>query len=334
MVWQLSAIFVLAFLLDAVFGDPPNRFHPVCLMGWWASRIEARYRARLGNGFAVGMLAALSVAVPFAAIVVFALWFAEQFGGSMAAVVGAALVLYICFAPKGLALHARQVSDALKGNDPEQARECLSLMVGRDTSTLDTQGIVKACVESVAENITDGVVSPIFWTAIGAAVGGFCGAAAAVAFYRSVNTLDSMWGKRNDRYRRFGTFAARLDDVLNFVPARFCWLAVSFAAALFRLRFGKALRIGLRDRGNHESPNSAWTEATFAGALGIQLGGHAVYEGQTVAHPVIGDAIATPEPKHISVAIGLMWGASVLFAAACLGVFWIMKMTIYTCTNL
>jgi adenosylcobinamide-phosphate synthase len=193
------------------------------------------------------------------------------------------------------------------------------MMVGRNTEILEDKGVIRATVESVAENFTDGIASPVFFASLGWLVAGWPGAAAFVVFYRLSNTLDSMWGKLNERYRRFGTFAARLDDVLNYVPARLAWIAVAVSAAPIGLNAFKALVVGFRDSGKHESPNSAWTEAAFSGALGIQLGGAATYGDRTVEHPLIGEALREPDSDDISRSVRLLIASSLTFAAFCAG---------------
>lgn len=315
MIVELVILILGAFALDLIFGDPPNRFHPVCFAGWWANLMENIFR-KLGNGFIPGMLASLMVLLPLTSLALIFVYATELLGGTTGGVIAASVVLYVCFAPAGLALHAERVFKELKKNNIEEARKNLGMMVGRNTSTLDEKSIVKACVESVAENFTDGVASPIFFAVMGFMIADCQGAAAFTVFYRASNTLDSMWGKLNDRYRRFGTFAARLDDVLNFIPARMALPVVAFSAFLLQLRSSNALKIGLRDNNKHESPNSAWTEAAFSGALGIQLGGPAIYGDRIVEHPHIGKSLEEPAPKHIAKAVKLMILASFVFAAA------------------
>jgi adenosylcobinamide-phosphate synthase len=310
-------LFGLAFALDCLFGDPPNRFHPVCWAGWWASKIEPIARTCIGSGFLAGAVAALAVILP----VVFAAggfaWSAVQYGGTVPGIVAAAIVLYFSFAPKGLAEHAMRVFSALENGRPDDAKAALGRMVGRDVEPLDGEQVVMAAVESVAENFTDGVAASIFFAALGYAAAGPVGAAAAVALHRSANTLDAMWGKKNERYLRFGTFAARLDDALNFVPARLAWILVAVTAmALPGYRGADALRIGFRDADKHESPNSAWTEATFAGALRLRLGGPCSYQGRIVPHPFIGDGGDPARPEHIRKAVRLMFAATILFLCA------------------
>ncbi len=313
MIQDLAILILAAFALDFIFGDPPNRFHPVCFAGWWANLMENIFR-KLGNGFIQGMLASLMVLLPLTSLVLILVYASEKFGGLAGGIAAASVVLYVCFAPAGLALHAKRVLSELKKNNIEGARKDLGMMVGRNTSALDEKSVVKACVESVAENYTDGVASPLFFAVVGFVIAGSTGAAAFTVFYRASNTLDSMWGKLNDRYRHFGTFAARLDDILNFIPARMALPVVAFSALMLGLRSSNSLKIGFRDSDKHESPNSAWTEAAFSGALGIQLGGSATYGERIIEHPLIGEALEEPIPEHICKAVRLMILSSLVFA--------------------
>ncbi len=318
----------LAFALDFILGDPPNRFHPVRHAGNWAELVEKFFRKICGNGFFSGMLAALFFILPISAAAGFAAWAAVRYSGSgWCGMAVAAASLYICFAPRGLAAHALRVLREMRAGSPDAARRNLGMMVGRNTEILDDKGVIKACVESVAENFTDGVASPIFFAVLGWLIAGWPGAAAFTVLYRLSNTLDSMWGKLNECYRRFGTFAARLDDVLNFVPARLAWLAVTVSAPLLGLNPLKALVIGYRDSGKHESPNSAWTEAAFSGALGVQLGGSATYGDRTVDHPLIGEPLHEPDLSHISKSVALLIASSLVFAGLCIALAYAASLT-------
>lgn len=186
----------------------------------------------------------------------------------------------------------------------EQARKAVSMIVGRDTTVLDADGIARAAVETVAENTADGVIAPLFWMILG-------GAPLSMG-YKAVNTMDSMVGYRNDRYRYFGTAAAKLDDILGFIPARISGLLLVLAAYLTGMDGRNAWRIFRRDRYRHASPNSAQSESACAGALDLQLAGDAVYFGKTVHKPYIGDPLRSIEPEDIKRADRLMYAASVI----------------------
>ena len=214
-----------------------------------------------------------------------------------------------------------RVYQAVRSGNLEKSRYAVSMIVGRDTRNLSFQGVTKAAVETVAENASDGVIAPLLFLMIGGAPAGF--------FYKSINTMDSMVGYKNDRYRYFGTFAARLDDAVNFLPARLAGLLM-IAGAWFCGMDGKnALNMYRRDRKKHASPNSAHTEAAAAGALDIQLAGDAWYFGKLHKKPTLGDPIRPVEPEDIPRANRLMYAAAILtlvlaavLRLACLALYW------------
>ena len=205
---------------------------------------------------------------------------------------------------KSLRDESMKVAKELNRKDLDGARQAVSMIVGRDTEKLTETGVAKAAVETVAENCSDGIIAPLFYMMLFGAVGGF--------FYKSVNTMDSMIGYRNDRYRYFGTFAARLDDVLNFIPARFAGILMTLAAGICGYDRKNALKIFLRDRKKHDSPNSAHTEAATAGALDIQLAGDAWYFGKLHKKQYLGDPIHPVETDDIARANKLAFATSVL----------------------
>ena len=194
--------------------------------------------------------------------------------------------------------------DALKTGDMEKSRHAVSMIVGRDTRSLTEEGVTKAAVETVAENTSDGIIAPLFYMMIGGAVGGFA--------YKAINTMDSMVGYQNEKYQYFGTAAALLDDVVNYIPARISGWLMILAAYLLNMNGKNAKKIYLRDRTQHASPNSAHTEAVMAGALEIQLAGDAWYFGELHKKPYIGDPIRKVEPEDILQSHRLMYATSVL----------------------
>lgn len=220
-----------------------------------------------------------------------------------------------CFvlAARSLWSESMKVPAALKKGSLKSARRALSMIVGRDTEELTEAEVIKAAVETVAENTSDGVIAPLLMTALGGPILGFA--------YKAVNTMDSMIGYHNDRYDYFGKTAARMDDVLGFVPSRISAVLMIASAFLFGV-FSKAYsgkdawRIWRRDRRNHLSPNSAQTESACAGALGLQLGGSHYYSGVLVEKPAIGDPVREPVIDDVSRAGRLMFAAEVLAAAA------------------
>ncbi|MFR2342235.1 MAG: adenosylcobinamide-phosphate synthase CbiB [Ruminococcus sp.] len=216
------------------------------------------------------------------------------------------ILCYQILAARCLATESKKVYRALQAEDLPLARKQLSWLVGRETQTLSAEEVTKACVETVAENTSDGEIAPLFYLFLGGVPLGF--------FYKAVNTLDSMVGYRNETYEYFGKAAAKLDDFWNWLPARIsAWLMIA-TAVLLRLDGKQALQIYLRDRRKHLSPNSAQTESVAAGAMGIQLGGTHVYFGKVVEKPTIGDAIRHAQPTDILTANKLLFGSSLLFA--------------------
>ncbi|MEG1610836.1 MAG: adenosylcobinamide-phosphate synthase CbiB [Bilophila sp.] len=329
----LATLFPAAVLLDALLGEPPAKYHPVCLMGTVAQRSEAllrglakRKKASDSTLFVAGMLAALLSALPFALAAYLLVWLGTGIGLDW----GLALCcVALCLAPRSLGEHARRVAVPLEQGDLESARQAVSMLVGRNTACLDAHGIARACVESVGENVTDGVLATLFWAGIGGLVAGLPGAATAAVFHRVSNVLDALWGKRNATYRRFGTWAARTDDVLNAFPARLSLPIIALASALdaflwsptapHRLKNASAtllctLRTGWRDRYAHASPNSAWSEAAFAGALDLKLGGPVYYKDLFAPYPFMGTGRLEATPQDIRKSIRLMWLSTLLFA--------------------
>jgi adenosylcobinamide-phosphate synthase len=214
-----------------------------------------------------------------------------------------------------------QVYRALQTGDLEKSRHAVSMIVGRDTQNLSREGVTKAAVETVAENASDGVIAPLFYMMIGGPVLGFV--------YKGVNTMDSMVGYKNDRYRFFGTCAAKLDDVVNYLPARLAGLIMNLSAFAGGFNGKNAFRIFRRDRYNHASPNSAQTESVMAGALEIQLAGNAYYFGKLYEKPTIGDPLREVEIQDIPRANKLLYisalMALIIFGAIRILVVWMMK---------
>jgi adenosylcobinamide-phosphate synthase len=222
---------------------------------------------------------------------------------------------FLCYqimAVRDLKVESMKVYNYLKRDDLAGARWAVSRIVGRDTENLDADGVARAAVETIGENTADGVIAPLFYLALGGAVLG--------CFYKAVNTMDSMVGYKNEKYLRFGRTAARLDDVLNFLPSRLCALLLIAASALLRLDAANAARIWRRDRRNHESPNSAQSEAACAGALRIRLGGPAFYEGRLEEKPYIGDALRPIEAEDIARANRLLYVTAALMFVIVMGV--------------
>ena len=218
-------------------------------------------------------------------------------------VIAEAVICYFLIAAKALKVESMKVYRSLVTGDIQKARYNLSMIVGRDTENLNEQGVVKATVETVAENLSDGVIAPLIFIFIGGASLGMA--------YKAVNTLDSMIGYRDDDFEYFGKFAARLDDIVNLIPARISAVLMIIISLFVGGDTKRAVRVYFRDRRNHKSPNSAQTEAVCAGALGLQLGGDNFYRGKLVHKPTIGDEVNIPTSTHIKEANRLMYAATI-----------------------
>ena len=283
------AALIAGYLLDLMLGDPEWLYHPVRLIGKYISFAEKRLRKRGGNLRIGALILTISTTLATMAAAALILWLL-RLAGDVPLFIGMALMDWMGIAVTCMAKEARGVGRALKlGVGP--ARKQVARIVGRDTENLNEEEIIKATVETVAENTTDGVISPILYALIGGPV--------LLWGYKAVNTLDSMVGYMDEKYRNIGWSSAKLDDVLNFIPARLTALLMALAARLTGLDGKNALRIVRRDHANHKSPNSAWSEAAAAGALHIQLGGTHLYFGKPVEKPTIGDDDRPAEEEDI-----------------------------------
>ena len=293
------------FLLDALFGDPTWLPHPVVLMGRCISALEKHLRTALPKtprGELAGG-AAVAAVLPLGTLAVtgLACWAAARLHPAL----GLALQMLWCgqaLAAKGLAQESCNVYKELAKGDLPAARRAVARIVGRDTQNLTAAGVTRAAVETVAENTSDGVIAPLLYMLLG-------GAPLALT-YKAINTMDSMLGYKNEKYLYFGRTAAKLDDVANYIPSRLAALLWVAAAAFTGNDAKGAWRIWRRDRRNHASPNSAQTESTCAGALGVQLAGPAYYFGEYYPKPTIGDALRPIEPQDILRANRMMYVAS------------------------
>ncbi len=295
------------FLLDLVIGDPPKIPHPIVAIGKAISALESFLRrvfpdTQKGLRWAGRVMATLMPIVVFVitwGIIAF-LWWIHPIAGIIAACWLSCQILSTC----ELKRQSTKVARSLADGGIEAGRYAVSMIVGRDTKNLDEAGVIKATVETIAENTSDGVVAPLFYMMIG-------GAPLAMA-YKAINTMDSMVGYKNDRYIDFGRAAAHLDDVANYLPARICATLMVAVSPLVKLNASRAFAIWKRDRRNHASPNSAQTESVIAGALGVELAGDATYFGKKITKPTIGDAIRPIERDDIKKANHLMIATSVI----------------------
>lgn len=302
--------FIAGFVLDLLIGDPHFIPHPVRLIGSLISFCDKRLNCDAGYNISEkklnlikykrGMILAFTVIFATFAILVIIIVAAYSIN-LYAGVIAEAVMTWQILATKCLRVESMRVYDALRTDGVDAGRRAVSMIVGRDTSVLDAAGVTRAAVETIAENTSDGVIAPMLYTAIGGPVLGFV--------YKAVNTMDSMLGYKNDKYMYFGRFAARLDDVVNFIPARISAYLMIAAAFIGGRHFdGKnAYHIFKRDRFNHASPNSAQTESVCAGALRVQLAGDAVYFGKLVKKKYIGDGLREIEYEDIKRANRLMY---------------------------
>ena len=299
-----------AFALDLVIGDPHNFPHPVRLMGKAITFAEPRFRS-------LNLKLSWSGAL-FAVTLIILTWGITFILVSIAGLIDPALkvvieiiVIYYSISSKSLNDAAMDVYTSLKRNRLNEAKRKVSYIVGRDVARLTEQGVASATVETVAENFVDGVVSPLFFAALG-------GAPLAMA-YKMVNTLDSMVGYKNERYIEFGKPAARIDDVANFLPARISVLFISLSAQILAGRGFKAFKSAIKDGRKHSSPNAGFPEAAFAGTLRVRLGGPSEYFGKIVNKPYIGQKFSEIRINHIPKACELMM-VSILFCVILLSV--------------
>ena len=323
-----ALVMALAFVLDLIWGDPVYPFHPVRMMGRAIAGIENRLRRMGWSGFGGGCLLVLGTL----AVVIGSyggLYLLAKAVHPWAIVLWDVFLVYSCMAFRDLFVHARKVADALEEEDLPRARRAVQMMVGRDALLLDRFGVARAGVESVAESFVDGLLSPVFWFALGGLGAGLMGlspcpgAMIGILAYRAINTMDSMVGYQSRPYLFFGRAAARLDDVANFLPARLSLPMIGLAALVSRMDAAHCLRVGFRDRLKHASPNSAHAESCVAGALGLRLGGPTIYPSGPVDKPWLGDGHEHASHAHIRQCCRLMaWAGGLSISFICL-LFWV-----------
>ena len=295
----------LGFILDLIIGDPENPFHPVRGIGWLASKLEVLARRIFKNLLKIGGLIVWLFTILITFFVTLEIVNIAKKINIYFGIIIEGILIYFCISSKGLVVEGKKVISFLIKNDITGARNQLSFIVGRDTKSLDEQGIIRAVIETIAENMSDGVIAPLFYA-------GIFGAPLAMA-YKAVNTLDSMFGYKNDKYRDFGYFPAKLDDVFNYIPARITGVLIIISSFILRYNYKNSYKIYKRDRYNHTSPNSAHPESAMAGALGLKLGGANYYFGKLVEKPTIGD-----ELKKIEIS-DVYKTSSILYVSALIG---------------
>ncbi len=292
-----------AFILDLLVGDPEGWPHPVRWMGRAIERFEPDFRRLSPNPGWAGTLFALSLITGTFLLA----WLLIFLAGSLHPAAGIALeviLLFYCISVRSLEKAALGVHAALQTGGLSRGRAAVAMIVGRETAELDESEVARAAVETVAENLVDGVLSPLFYALLG-------GAPLALAF-KMTNTLDSMVGYKNEKYRHFGTAAARIDDVANYLPARLSVIFIAAAAQLIGKNGKDALRTGFRDGRKHTSPNAGLPEAAFAGALGVRLGGPGTYHGRKIEKPYLGKEYGPVGTNDIQRACRLMVVTSLL----------------------
>lgn len=306
MVQSLAAL-IIGSILDFILGDPRGLWHPVQGIGWVISRLERILRRifpsdKTGERWAGGLLVILTllISVGLPALLLLLLSFIHP----LLSFLLSCIFCWQMLAAKSLRVESMKVQEALEKEGLEAGRRAVSMIVGRDTRDLTEEGVIKAAVETVAENTSDGVTAPLFYMILAGPLGGIA--------YKAVNTMDSMVGYKNETYQFFGTCAARLDDAANFIPARLSALLMIAAAFLAGYDGKNAWRIFKRDRKKHKSPNAAHTEAVMAGALNVRLAGDAWYFGKLFKKPFIGDDIRPVERQDIARACRLEYATALL----------------------
>lgn len=294
----------LGFLLDLIIGDPQNPIHPIRIIGSLCKTVENLFRRIFKNSLKVaGLITWISVV-----LVVFLFNYYLLKGAyiinNILGMALASIMIYFCIATKALKVEGLKVVKYIIKDDIEGARKQLSYIVGRDTKNLDKESILKAVVETVAENMSDGIIAPLFYAGIGGAPLAF--------LYKAVNTMDSMFGYKNDKYYDFGYFPAKLDDLFNYIPARLTGYLIVAIAFVLKLDYKNSFKIYKRDKNNHSSPNSAHPEAAVAGALNVRLGGANYYFGKLVEKPTIGDDLEKVDLDKVNKTNKILYGVAIL----------------------
>lgn len=294
---DFSLCLALALLLDILLGDPLKLPHPVVGVG----KIINFYERKLyKDEFKSGLIFCAGVVISVALIALI-LSLLALLASKYLLIIFAVYALYAAIAWRSLKDETLPVALALFENNLDNARYYLSRVVGRDTENSLEPEIVRAAVETVAENLIDGVISPLFWAAVGYLICGYVGMIVFVWIFKAASTLDSMVGYENDKYKNFGTASARLDDILNFIPARLGGVIIILAGGLLGMKFISGFKIFIRDRLKHKSPNSAHAESAFAGLIGLKLGGGAYYDKVFEERPWLGESFDNREPEALDI---------------------------------
>lgn len=296
---------VYSYIADLIIGDPEWFPHPVRGMGKLISFLDRRLNKRdsLLMGRIKGVILTLAVVGVSGCLAYLCMTFVGKLNPFLVNLAWVYLG-YTTLSIKDLFLKSKAVLAKLEANSFAEARIKLSQIVGRDTQDLSQEKIIKATIESIAENTNDGIIAPLFYL--------FLGGPILAILYKAINTLDSMVGYKNESYNHFGWFSAKLDDVANFLPARISGLLILTASLILRKNFKDSFKIMFRDGRKHPSPNSGISEAAMAGALGIRLGGPSTYHGELEDKPYIGEDKVSTKPLLINAALAISFVASFL----------------------
>jgi len=298
--WLILPAFVI---LDLLLGDPEKPFHPIRWMGNAITFLEPIFRKKINGDQMSGTFFVIFLVSGTWLVTFLILSLAGRISHEMAIVLEI-VILFYTLSIHSLILSGLTVYEQLKKQQIDKARVSVSMIVGRDTQQLDNKGLVRATIETLGENFVDGIVSPLFFAAIG-------GAPLAMAF-KMVSTLDSMVGYKNEQYRNFGSASARLDDFINWIPARISLLFIGIGAKISGFSSDNAWKTALNEGNNHPSPNAGYPEAAFAGALGVRLNGPNVYQGKMINKPYIGNKYQDPDISHILQACCLVFMSSMI----------------------
>ena len=290
----------IAYVLDLIFGDPQNVVHPVQVIGKIISAGEKVLLRKKYKFLAGAVLNIFTVSITYTSMYLIS----KSVKISVFFMSIEIYLMYTIFSINSLAREGNRVYRIMKEGDIEKARKDLSYLVSRDTEMMDEKMIIRSTMETISENTVDGIVAPMFYMFLG-------GMPLAMA-YKAINTLDSMVGYKNEKYMEFGKFSAKVDDVANFIPARITGILIVLASMILGYDYKNSLKIFIRDRKNHSSPNSAHSEASVAGALGVQFGGKVSYFGKEINKPTIGDKIKDFELEDIRKNIRIMYVTSFL----------------------
>ena len=321
--YSIISLFI-GYILDLIFGDPTFLYHPVMFIGSTIKILEKFYRKIFPKNHAGEFIGGLFLAITVLIFITglsFGILFLCYKINIYLYIAVQTIMCYQILATKCLKDAANKVYKSLEKPDLKEARYNVSMIVGRDTENLSEEGVTKACIESVAESSSDGVIAPMFYMFLGGPILGF--------FYKAINTMDSMIAYKNEKYFYFGKTAARLDDFFNLIPARLSAILIIISSGILRYDMKNSFRIFKRDRYKHQSPNSAQTESAMAGALDIRLAGDAVYQGVLEKKDYLGDEIKPIENNDIKRSIKILYLMSFLalliFTIVKLVVWWVIK---------